>query len=90
MVIRKDKSNLDKYQKDVNARMNSFCKQKDISLTDNCNLDELHPGTKKLHQNNEGYSDFAKNILHFVESRIADTDIFGELRVWHAFKDKPL
>ena len=49
MVIRKDKSNLDKYQKDVNARMNSFCKQKDISLTDNCNLDELHPGTKKLH-----------------------------------------
>ena len=49
MVIRKDKSNLDKYQKNVNARMKSFYKQKDTSLTDNCNLDELHLGSKKLH-----------------------------------------
>ena len=68
IIIRKDKNNLDKHQKDVNARMKNFCKQKDIGLIDNCKLEEHHLSTKKLHLNNKGYSVFVKNILHFIES----------------------
>ena len=68
IIIRKDKPNLDKHRKDVNARMKNFCKQKDIGLIDNCNLEEHHLDTKKLHLNNKGNSAFAKNILHFIES----------------------
>ena len=30
IIFRKDKKNLDKHRKDVNARMNNFCKHKDI------------------------------------------------------------
>ena len=48
--------------------MKNFCKQKDIGLIDNCNLEEHHLDTKKLHLNNKGNSAFAKNILHFIES----------------------
>ena len=43
--------------------MKNFCKKKDISLIDNCNLEEHHLGTKKLHLNNKGNSAFPKNIL---------------------------
>ena len=68
IIIRKGKPNLDKHRKDVNARMKNFCKQKDIGLIDNCNLEEHHLDTKKLHLNNKGNSAFAKNILHFIES----------------------
>ena len=68
IIIRKDKPNLDKHRKNVNARMKNFCKQKDIGLIDNCNLEEHHLGAKKLHVNNKGNSAFAKNILRFIES----------------------
>ena len=68
IIIRKGKPNLDKHRKDVNARMKNFCKQKDIGLIDNCNLEKHHIGTEKLHLNNKGNSAFAKNILHFIES----------------------
>ena len=67
IIIRKDKNNLDKHRKNVNARMKNFCKQKDIGLMDNCKLEEHHLSTKKLHLNNKGNSVFAKNILHFIE-----------------------
>ena len=39
--------------------------------------------------NNKGNSVFAKNILHFTESWIANTDVFDEIRVRHILKDKP-
>ena len=68
IIIRKQKTNLDKHRKDVNAQMKKFYKQKDIGLIDNCNLEEHHLGTKKLHLNNEGDSVFAKNILHSLDS----------------------
>ena len=68
IIIRKDKNNLDKHRKDVNARMKNFCKQKDIGLIDYCKLEEHRLSTKKLHLNNKGNSVFAKNILHFIES----------------------
>ena len=68
--------------------MKNFCKKKDISLIDNCNLEEHHLGTKKLHLNNKGNSAFAKNILHFIESWIANVDIFDEIRVRHTLKNK--
>ena len=48
--------------------MKNICKQKDIGLLDNCNLEEHHLGTQKLHFNNKGNSAFAKNNLHFIES----------------------
>ena len=32
IINRKDKNNLDKHRKDVNARMKNFCKQKDVKL----------------------------------------------------------
>ena len=67
-IIRKDKNNLDKHRKDANAQMKNFCKQKDIGLIDNCNLEEHHLGTKKLYLNNKGNSAIAKSILHFIES----------------------
>ena len=61
--------------------MKNFCKQKDIGLIGNCYLEEHHLGTKKLHLNNKGDCVLTKNILHFIESRIADIDIFEEIRV---------
>ena len=73
----------------MNARMKNFCKQKDIGLIDNCNLEEHHLGAKKLHVNNKGNSAFAKNILRFIESWIAIVDIFDEIRVRYTLKDKP-
>ena len=60
-------------------KMRNFCKQKDIGLIDNCNLEQLHFGTKKLYLNNKGNSAFAKTILHFIESRIANIDILIRL-----------
>ena len=68
IIIRKDKNNLVKHRKDVNARKKNSCKQKDIGLIDNCNSEEHHLGTKKLHLNNKGNSVFAKSILRFIES----------------------
>ena len=52
-IIRKYKNNLDKHQKDVNARMKIFCRQKDIGLIDIFNLKEHYLGTKKFHLNNK-------------------------------------
>ena len=41
------KTNLDKHRKDAaNAQMKDFCRQKDIGLVDNCNLEEHHLGMK--------------------------------------------
>ena len=45
--------------------MKSFCKQKDIGLIDNCNLEEHHLGFKKLRLNNKGNSVFAKKYCRF-------------------------
>ena len=56
-----------------------------MSTTLNCNLEEHHLGTKKLYLNNKGNSAFAKHISHFIESSIANIDIFGEIRV-HMFQ----
>ena len=42
--------------------------RKNVDLIDNnCNLEEHHLGTKKLHLNNKGNSVFAKDILNFIE-----------------------
>ena len=51
----------------MNEQMKHLCKQKDVGLIDNCNLEE-YLETKKLHLNKKGNSSFAKNILHFIES----------------------
>ena len=64
--------------------------KKIIGLINNCNLEEHHLSTKKLHLDNKGNSAFAKNILHFIECWIANTDIYDELRVRHIPKDKPM
>ena len=69
--------------------MKNFCKEKGIGLINNCNLEEHHLGTKKLNLNNKGNCVFAKEILHFIESWIANIDVFDELRVRHVLKDKP-
>ena len=89
IIIRKDKNNLVKHRKDVNARKKNSCKQKDIGLIDNCNSEEHHLGTKKLHLNNKGNSVFAKSILRFIESWAANIGIFDEIRVRHILNDKP-
>ena len=68
VIIRKDKTKLDKHWKDVNTRMNNLCQQKKIGLINNFTLEEHHLGIKKLHLNNKGNSDFPKNNLHFIES----------------------
>ena len=68
IIIRKEKTNLDKHRKDVNEQMKKFYKRKDIGLIDNCNLEEHDLGSKKLRLNNEGDSAFAKNILHSLDS----------------------
>ena len=60
--------------------MKNFYKQKDVTLINNCNLEEHHLCTKKLHLNNKGHGVFAKRILHLVESCVANTDIFDERR----------
>ena len=84
VIIRKDKTKLDKHRRDVNTRMKILCQQKDIDLINNFILEEHHLGIKKLHLNNKGNSDFAKNNLHFIESWIANIDTFDEIRVQHA------
>ena len=58
-------------------------------LIDNCNLEEHHLGTEMLHLNNKGNSAFSKNILHFIEIWIANTNILDEIRVRRILKDKP-
>ena len=68
IIIRKDKTNIDKHRKDLNARMKNFCNQKHIGLIDNCNLEEHHLGTKILHLNNRSNSVFAKYTLQLIES----------------------
>ena len=78
IIVRKDKNNQDKHQKYENARMKNFYKQKDVTLINNCHLEEHHLCTKKLHLNNKGLSVFAKSILHLIESCVANTDIFDE------------
>ena len=68
LIIRKDKAKLGKHGNGVNARMTNFCKQIYIGLICNCNLEEHHLGTKKLHLNSKDNSVYTKNILHFIES----------------------
>ena len=63
LIIRKDKTNLDKHQKDVNAGMKNFCKKKIIGTINNCNLQEHDFSIKKLHLNNQGNGVFAKKIF---------------------------
>ena len=67
IIYRNDKRNTDKQHIDTNARLKSFCNQKNISLIDNGNIKEEHLGVKKLHLNRRGNSLFAKNLLGFIE-----------------------
>ena len=69
--------------------MKNFCKQKDIGLINNYNLEEHYLGTKKLHLNNKDNSVFGKNVIHFIESWIVNIDIFDEIRVRHILKVNP-
>ena len=72
----------------MNEQMKHLCKQKDVGLIDNCNL-EAYLETKKLHLNKKGNSSFAKNILHFIESWRPNIDILDEIRIRNLLKDKP-
>ena len=55
-----------------------------IGLIDNCNLEEHHVVTKKLHLNNKGNSAFAKIFYILLTAELQD-----EIRVRHLLKDKP-
>ena len=68
--------------------MKNFCKQKDIGLIDNCNLEEQYHSTKKLHLNNKGNRVFAKNIIHFIKGSVTNIDTFDEIELRHILKDK--
>ena len=69
--------------------MKSFYEKKDIGLIDNFILQEHHLRTKKLHLSKRGNGAFAKRILHFIESWIANiNDIFDEIRLRHVLKDR--
>ena len=66
VVIRKDKNNLDKHRKDVNAPMRNFCEQENIGIIDNCNLEEKHISTTKLHLHNK-HKNICKKYFTFYE-----------------------
>lgn len=52
-------------------------------------MDQHYFVIKKLHLNNKSNSFFPKNILHFIESWIANIDVLDEISVKYELKDKP-
>ena len=59
----------------MKARIKNFCKQKEIGLIDNCNLEEHHLGTKKLHLNNKG------NNKDLYTSKFENIQVIGDLNI---------
>ena len=49
----------------TNAGLKIFCMQKGISFIDNSGIKEFHLGKRK-HLKKKGNSEFAKNVLHYI------------------------
>ena len=67
IIFRKDKKNVEKTSTDTNSRLKNFCKQKNIKLLSNDNIQKEHLRTKKLHLKRKGNNTFAKNLLQFIK-----------------------
>ena len=63
-----DTRNRNESRTDFNAKLCNFCKQKNIDLIDNGNINESHLGKKILQLNRKRNSISAENLLNYLEN----------------------
>lgn len=66
ICIREDKNNILKKVSSINKSLEEFCRKNNVDFIKNSNIDSSHLSRKKLHLNDRGTSNLAKNFKKYI------------------------